>query len=417
MSSVDVLRDLALIGGVTNAEFDACDLRALLRRDAWIFGQLLISGHVANITGAIDAVGVEGGDTLRHWIQEASLGGWGVTSPGDSHGSLPSCCRCELRKVIESSLGSLLDGPCSVRLARLGYIRFSIWSTAELERELDDDHGLSKGLQDRVAGWFLSGLAHQTEVLLQGLGRLATLAVALEYVQEPLELGAVVKELLQTTAVAHGCLRAAATLVKHGIPAMDPTDRLMSLLSLRVLDWTFRRIEFERPAVSLRLDWRMHSSRLFWEFLSGGGTRAGAPVAVVQAFTIGTILTACRAKESRANATQSASATSQAEPAVSSDTLKDTVDDSLEQLGHVPLEDENGKKESQRRKRQTRKKTKDSAVKGCEASSEDAAAGLLAMEEALDNSPEPSQAMREWNRLSVRMMLDMGWRAEDGNVR
>merc|ERR1712194_7718 len=74
------------------------------------------------------------------------------------------------------------------------------------------------------------------------------------------------------------------------------------------------------------------------------------------------------------------------------------------------------KREAQRRRRARQKERRDALPK----LSEDDAAGETSGQAALHETEEDDargqndSALREWSRLSVQMMLQMGWRAEEG---
>ena len=83
---------------------------------------------------------------------------------------------------------------------------------------------------------------------------------------------------LSTANAALKCLVAAAPLASSsGIawPGEQGDDSLAAVLSLRVLDWAFRRIEADRPEVILCVHWRLGSCRLLWDFLSACAADAG----------------------------------------------------------------------------------------------------------------------------------------------
>lgn len=418
MGSVELLQALAGLGGVTCTELSACSPGTLQPQESWLLGHVLLSSHASSISGALDAIlgSSCGNDILRSWVEEAVIGGFGDTAapaPGLLPESLPAWCECELRRTVEASLTQFLDAQCCIHLARLGYYRSATWSTPELERELSGDFSVHDDLHRKIVGWLCSGLAQQTKHLLEGLGLLVALHGVLRVAaSERIDPQTALKVLLRMKDVTHGCLLAAAPLVKNKSSCWEVLaqlslvrerrqhdERLTALFALRVMDWAFRRVEIERPRVLLRLDWRLLSAELFWSFVTSGGTKAGGATEVVQAFAIKIVLPVCRGK-SELQEGGAASSTAGA------NTTPEQVSVPSEGLGlDKPVEGEASpaaKRGAHRRKRAQRKDKMD-------AEPEDAQLGS-------DKEAEPNEAMREWNRLSLRMMLDMGWRAEDGSV-
>mmetsp|Transcript_5427 Transcript_5427/g.8079 ORF Transcript_5427/g.8079 Transcript_5427/m.8079 type:complete len:440 (+) Transcript_5427:81-1400(+) len=438
MSALELLHNVAVLGGVSGQELLACDVARLRPKELWLLAQWLVLPQASHISGAIDAIGIEGNETLTSWVTEAALGGWGVANTparGSLPGKLPNCCHNELRKAVQMSLSPHLDGPCSIRLARLGYVRFARWSSLDMEEKLHKDltSELSEESLEHIMTWFVAGLAQQTEVLLQGLGQLVYLPVALGVSEEPLELQAVIIDLLQMVTVVHGCLRAAAPMVKYDLPVCNQVDRLPCLLALRVLDWAYRRVEVERTGVVLRIDWRLHTAELIWKFLTGAGTKAGGPKAVVDAFTICIVLPACRNEQSKTQAKLPEDGTEKSQRRGTEKPNEDSQPRAAQVeaasaaraesvCSEEPAEDPAAEaklpaSKETRRKRAQRKRNKEATTTRTSSSpAADDAAVDSSPEESAEPPAELSRAMREWNRLSVQMMLDMGWRAEDGGV-
>lgn len=394
-------------------------------RQAWLLGHLCLSGTALNITGAIDVIGdVAGRDVVAEWTEEVYSGGWG--EPG-ARGCLPEFFQKELRKVIHCSLGKFLDNSCLIRLARLGYVRVLDWSSEELEHELADDVPFSGGLLDRISGWFISGLTQQATQLYEGLWLLTAL-YGLSFGTASPSLGMVLQELLRVGEVAHGCLKAAAPLAKKELIVCGGNiahgfDRLAGLLAVRVLDWAFRRVEMERSMLTLRQDWRMLTCQFFWTFITDEkGTLVGTPAEVIRAFTVQKVLPACQIMQ--------LSGVEQTSSHVHADSVK-TVDVELASYGVCagdstgaefltsaqsgPEESEAGlaKREAQRRRRARNKERKGASCQFAEDDLEDEALTNAALQENEAVLGERESALHEWNRLSVQLMMKMGWRAEE----
>jgi len=168
-----------------------------------------------------------------------------------------------------------------------------------LEQELASDVPFSAALHGRIASWFVSGLAHQTAQLIEGLGILRSLYTE-PFMAAP-SPSAVLTELLRVSEVTYGCLKSAAPLAKNmdAIESFRATVQrpLMALLAIRVTDWIFRRVEAERPTVVLRIDWRLFATQLLWTFFSSRGSLKGSPQEVIQTFVLQVVLPTCQRKQ------------------------------------------------------------------------------------------------------------------------
>lgn len=401
------LRRLAALSGVSELELSAVWGEDARPCETFLLGKLLLSGQVAHLVAAIGAVGTSSVRLLAVWADEQAA--LGPVEGIALQGGLSSCARSELRRVIERSLEPLMDAECARRLARLGFLRLRDWSADEFERSLDAGDEMGDGLLSRVVHWFLSGLAQQVAQLNEGIGQLLALQSVLFPEASLPQPSVCLLALLSMSDAALCCLRAAAPLAARGCSwqeDIEEDDRMAALLCLRALDWAFRRIENDRPEVILRLQWRAGCCRLLWDFLAAEDL--GFPVTTCglfnpddagRAFAVKCVLPKLRASSVAARAANAAEACADAESAA----------ELTPNAAAEPDVDADAPSQEKKKRRPRRRRG------GCEV--EEAAREEAEEAEQDDERDEESEAARrEWGRLSVRMMLEMGWRADTGEV-
>jgi len=393
------LKRLCSYGDVSGAELAAVWGRDREPCETILLGKLLLAGQAAHLVSAISAAGVRGVVLLRRLVDDQLEGAVDVEALDKG---VSSCRRSEVRKEIELGVGQYLDAPSASRLWESGYLRFSSWKCEDLERSLKSGEELSSNLLDRVKGWFLDGLAQQVMNLISGVSWLCALHSAFDpgFQSQP---SMILLSVIGAADSSLKCLRAAAPLANRRVAWLteeQSEDGIAALLCTRVLDWAFRRVEVDRPDVIFRLHWRMGSSRLLWDFLAiDGRPMLEDPDDVSRAFAVSQVLPMLK----MGSGTPTVDDDVEADVSLEGDAATAAAVGTM--VPGEPDASSSGRRDIPKRRR-PRRKQQASNVAG------DELAGNY--EEGPDEESEAARS--EWGRMSVRMMLEMGWRADTGEV-
>jgi len=226
---------------------------------------------------------------------------------------------------------------------------------------------------------------------------------------------------LSTADIAFKCFRVAAPLaLRQGVCRASHAgeDHLSALLAVRVLDWAFRRVEVDRPEVILHITWRMRSCRLLWDFLASDGREdVEDPDDAARQFAVGFVVPLLHSSGSNPTAKEGGPDDDEEEE---EEEQKERCNHQSEELkpeeaspGTAQAEEAgealcSSNKDAQRRRR-ARRRQRGAATQQADQEEDDSS-----LQAGLDEESEA--ARREWSRLSLRMMLEMGWRAETGEV-
>lgn len=278
-----LLRELA----VFVADIGPCaDLPALAaascqtKAERWLLGQILAASLVGPVA---DALGyLVGSDCvasqLAEWAEAFAAElptPWDLTAV-DFTAAVSDRALGPARVALHEAVVTTSSDACerrAVDLARDGLIGLPSWSFADL-RALSG----TPELREKLAGWFLSGLAERVSQLLRGCGLLLQWRAKLVPDEELPTLPAMTKVVVAVSSVASESVAAATCLVhdsaalrcfyssRSPVPGADATAarEQLSALAVAAFDAAFRRVESADPSLQLRPLWRLAVGDLLW---------------------------------------------------------------------------------------------------------------------------------------------------------
>lgn len=402
-----LLHELALLVADTGPCANLPALAATACRteaERWLLGQVLAASLVGPVADALGyLVGADRvAPQLAEWAEAFAAElptPWDLTAvdfTADVSDRLLGPARVALHEAVVTSSSDACERR-AVDLARDGLIGLPSWTTADL-RAL----GGTPELREKLAGWFLAGLAERVSQLLRGCGLLLQWRTVLVPEEEPPTLSTMTRTVVAVAGVASECVAATTRLAAdlagvrclYSSRSASPSDATvarerLSALAVAAFDAAFRRVESADPSLQLRPLWRLAAAELIWGFWAENQGLTLAPF-----------------------------------PGIAAD-FADTV--------VVPLLSPfagDGATEPKRGRRNRRAKTRGAAgtadvgeTPAClEVAVEQreegkAMAGLEASEDAGSLHGFALEAdLHDWNRRSVEMMIRMGWSMDEAGL-